>query len=299
MAKRKRKGRSKQKAHGARNHKDKLFCDIFSIKENALSLFNAANGTDYADVEALEVYTIKEVLYIAMHNDLAVCFHDYVELFEQQSTKSANIPLREFLYSAEVYDKWLVRNRKNVLGTKLVKIPAPKCFELYNGLSEEPEMSEKRLSDAFEHPSPGYEWTVYVINVNAGRNKKSMDKCMPLNAYAVFVQRVRGNIAAGMTLDRAINEAVDYCIEHNLLATYFAENRGRVVKMVHTKYAVKIYEDALREEERKNGRLEMLTDMIVSMLRRKRKPSYIAEELEVTPEMVLSTAKKYNITVVQ
>ena len=69
--------------------------------------------------------------------------------------------------------------------------------------------------------------------------------------------------------------------------------------MVHTKYAVKIYEDALREEERKNGRLEMLTDMIVSMLRRKRKPSYIAEELEVTPEMVLSTAKKYNISVVQ
>jgi len=299
LAKRKRKGRSKQKAHGARNHKDRLFCDIFSIKENALSLFNAANGTDYADVEALEVYTIKEVLYIAMHNDLAVCFHDYIELFEQQSTKSANIPLREFLYSAEVYDKWLVRNRKNVLGTKLVKIPAPKCFELYNGLSEEPEMSEKRLSDAFEHPSPGYEWTVYVINVNAGRNKKIMDKCMPLNAYAVFVQRVRGNIAAGMTLDRAINEAVDYCIEHNLLATYFAENRGRVVKMVHTKYAVKIYEDALREEERKNGRLEMLTDMIVSMLRRKRKPSYIAEELEVTPEMVLSTAKKYNISVVQ
>ena len=297
MAKRKRKG--KQKAHGARNHKDRLFCDIFSIKENALSLFNAANGTDYADVESLEVYTIREVLYIAMHNDLAVCFHDYIELFEQQSTKSANIPLREFLYSAEVYDKWLVRNRKNVLGTKLVKIPAPKCFELYNGLSEEPEMSEKRLSDAFEHPSPGYEWTVYVINVNAGRNKKIMDKCMPLNAYAVFVQRVRDNIAAGMTLDRAINEAVDYCIEHNLLATYFAENRGRVVKMVHTKYAVKIYEDALREEERKNGRLEMLTDMIVSMLRRKRKPSYIAEELEVTPEMVLSTAKKYNISVVQ
>ena len=70
MAKRKRKG--KQKAHGARNHKDKLFCDIFSIKENALLLFNAVNGTDYADVEALEVYTIKEVLYIAMHNDLGL-----------------------------------------------------------------------------------------------------------------------------------------------------------------------------------------------------------------------------------
>lgn len=50
----------------------------------------------------------------------------------------------------------------------------------------------------------------------------------------------------GMVSDSAISEAVD-CIEHDLLATYFAENRGRVVKMIHTKYAVKIHEDALKE----------------------------------------------------
>ena len=119
----------------------------------------------------------------------------------------------------------------------------------------------QRLSDAFEHPSPWYEWTVYVINVNDGRNKKIMDRCMPLNAYAAFAQRVRGNMAAGMTLDPAINEAVDYCIEHDLLATYFAENRGRVVKMVHTKYAVKIHEDNLKEEGRKEVQNEMMARM--------------------------------------
>jgi hypothetical protein len=256
LAKKKRKAKARRKPHGARNHKDRLFCDIFSIKEYALSLFNAANDTDYTDTEGMEIYTIQEVVYITMHNDLAVCFHGFMELFEQQSTKSANIPLREFLYSADEYDKWLIRNKADLLNTKLVKIPAPKCFELYNGLEDEPELSEKHLSDAFMHPSPGYEWTVYVINVNAGKNKTIMDKCLPLKAYAEFVQRVRDNQAAGMKLDDAIEEALDYCIKNNLLAEYFAENRGRVAKMMLTEYASKIHLKKIREEGREEGHAE-------------------------------------------
>ena len=137
-----------------------------------------------------------------------------------------------------------------------MKIPAPKCFELYNGLEDEPELSEKHLSDAFMHPSPGYEWTVYVINVNAGKNKTIMDKCLPLKAYAEFVQRVRDNQAAGMKLDDAIEEALDYCIQNNLLAEYFAENRGRVAKMMLTEYASKIHMKTIREEGRAEGHAE-------------------------------------------
>ena len=95
-----RKRRQRRKPHGARNHKDRLFCDIFSRKEYALSLFNAVNGTEYTDAQGLEILTINEVVYMTMHNDLAVCFHDSLDLFEQQSSQSANMPLREFLYSA-------------------------------------------------------------------------------------------------------------------------------------------------------------------------------------------------------
>ena len=80
-----------------------------------------------------------------------------------------------------------------------------------------------------------------------------MYKCMPLKAYATFVQRVRDNKEAGMDLDTAIKEAVDYCIEHNLLAGYFAENRARVVKMMRTEYAAKIYMKSLKEEGVEEG----------------------------------------------
>ena len=83
--------------HVRRDHKDRLFCDLFSNKQNALSLFNAINGTDYSDVDALEIITLKDVVYLTMHNDLAVCIYDQMGLFEQQSTINPNMPLRGLL----------------------------------------------------------------------------------------------------------------------------------------------------------------------------------------------------------
>ncbi len=303
----KRKAKARRKPHGARNHKDRLFCDIFSIKEYALSLFNAANDTNYTDAEDMEIYTIQEVVYITMHNDLAVCFHGFMELFEQQSTKSANIPLREFLYSADEYDKWLIRNKADLLNARLVKIPAPKCFELYNGLENEPELSEKHLSDAFMHPSSGYEWTVYVININAGKNRTIMDKCLPLKAYAEFVQRVRDNQAAGMKLDDAIQEALDYCIQNNLLAEYFAENRGRVAKMMLTEYASKIHLNAIREEGREEGhaegRAEGLAEghaagkaeMVIEMLKEKQPLDLISRVSKYSKEKIAEIGRLHGV----
>ena len=64
----------------------------------------------------------------------------------------------------------------------------------------------------------------------------------------MFVQRVRDNIDAGMELRKAIEEAVDYCIKCELMAEYFAENRGSVIDMVWNEYNAKIHEKNLREE---------------------------------------------------
>ena len=82
--------------HVRRDHKDRLFCDLFSDKQNALSLFNAVNGTNYSDVDALEIITLKNVVYLTMHNDLAVCIYGQMGLFEQQSTINPNMPLRGY-----------------------------------------------------------------------------------------------------------------------------------------------------------------------------------------------------------
>ena len=103
---------------------------------------------------------------------------------------------------------------------------------------------------------------------------------MPLKAYAIFVQRVRDNKKAGMDLDTAIKEAVDYCIEHNLLADYFAENRGRVVKMMSTEYATKIYMKTLKEEGREEGEGRMSSLMAYLLKNGKNDEAMAATESE-------------------
>ena len=45
-----------------RDYKDTLFTDLFSDKENALSLYNALNQTSYTNVEELEIVTLSDVL---------------------------------------------------------------------------------------------------------------------------------------------------------------------------------------------------------------------------------------------
>ena len=129
---------------------------------------------------------------------------------------------------------------------------------------------------------------MHVININAGHNKKIMDKCEPLKAYSVFVQRVRDNIDAGMELRKAIEEAIDYCIKCELLAEYFAENRGSVVDMVWNEYNVKIHEENLREEG--ESRMSRLMAYLL-------KDGKSEEALEATKSKVLREElyKKYGI----
>ena len=44
---------------------------------------------------------------------------------------------------------------------------------LYNGTEEAPEREDMKLSDAFEVPSEGYEWTAHLININDVGVKRS------------------------------------------------------------------------------------------------------------------------------
>ena len=58
-----------------KNHKDRLFIKLFGTeenKENLLELYNALNGTDYKDVDQLEITTIEDVIYMGYKTDETV-----------------------------------------------------------------------------------------------------------------------------------------------------------------------------------------------------------------------------------
>ena len=56
-----------------RQHKDRVFRMLFGYekyKGNLLELFNALNDTDYTNPDDLQIYTLDDVFYMKMKNDL-------------------------------------------------------------------------------------------------------------------------------------------------------------------------------------------------------------------------------------
>ena len=124
-----------------RNVKDRLFRYIFEQDRGALlELYNALNGTDYRDKDALEMMTVENVIYLSMKNDLAFTIAGVLNLYEQQSTVNPNMPVRFLIYLGEEYQRIIGEyGQEKVYGTKLLKLPAPHCVVFYNGSREEPE----------------------------------------------------------------------------------------------------------------------------------------------------------------
>ena len=112
-------------------------------KEWTLSLYNAVNGSDYTDPSEIEITTIKEIMYLSMHNDVSFLISDEMDLYEQQSTYNPNMPVRLLEYVAHLYDKYIKQTKQNRYGKKLMHLPAPRLVVFYNGTDEQPEEKTK------------------------------------------------------------------------------------------------------------------------------------------------------------
>ena len=90
-----------------RKYKDTIFRMLFSDKKNLLSLYNALNGKNYSDCAQLEIVTLENAIYMSMKNDLAFILDLALFLWEHQSTYNPNIPLRDLMYIAKEYEKYI------------------------------------------------------------------------------------------------------------------------------------------------------------------------------------------------
>ena len=136
-----------------RNEKDSVFCDLFSDRKRALSLYNAINGTDYQDETELQIVTMDDVIFLHQKNDVSVMFDSKLTLWEHQSSLNYNMPLRGLMYYGRNIEGVLGEGIKKLYWKKLVKIPAPDYYVLYNGTDEMPDRVDLHLSDAFQVPA--------------------------------------------------------------------------------------------------------------------------------------------------
>ncbi len=79
-----------------------------------------------------------------------------------------------------------------------------------------------RLTDAFmENPDKSskscLELTVRMLNINHGHNRELMVGCRRLEEYSVFVAKLKEFQEWSSSAEEAVDNAVSYCIEHELM----------------------------------------------------------------------------------
>ena len=188
-----------------------------------------------------------------MKNDVSFVLYDQLLLYEHQSTKNPNIPLRNLFSVSDVYS---ALTREDFLyGGIPVKIPEPKFVVFYNGVESMEEREVLKLSGLYQKTSEhaALELETVVLNINIGYNRELMERCKELHDYAEFVGRVRENLKSKNPLLHAVNEAVEYCIRNDILAEFLKKNRSEVIKMSIYEYDAEKVQRQFREQWKQMG----------------------------------------------
>ena len=144
-----------------------------------------------------------------------------------------------------------------------------------------------------------------VLNVNEGHNQELMEHCQTLKEYAQYVAKVRKYTSLGeLSLEEAVECAVEECIKEGILAEFLIQNRAEVISMSIFEYNKDEEEKKLRKAEfeagreagieegriagieegrmagLEEGRMELLKQLIQRKLSKGKSIDEIAEELE-------------------
>ena len=248
-----------------------------------------------------------------------------MNIYEHQSTKNPNIPLRDLFYVAKLYEKMI--NKETLYSSKLISIPMPKFVVFYNGIDADiPEVSEYRLSDLYQKPRSNtdnedvfdLELKVKVLNINADMNYNMKKSCKKLMDYCSYVEKVR-ELSKTLSISEAVEKAVDYCIANDILKDFLVSQKAEVIYMSIFEFneeeeMIKIRnaerevgfqsgrEEGLkegleegREEGRKEGREERTNEILDKMLKLGMSYEDISDIVDMTVEEIHIYADKKRI----
>jgi len=255
-------------------YKDSVFSFLFSDPDLLRELYCALENVNLAPDVPITINTLRDVLFLNKINDISFEIGGkLVILIEHQSTINPNMALRLLMYIARVYEK--IIGDKNIYSSRLVSIPRPEFFVLYNGVAPFPDEQILKLSDAFEKTdslglpekeSNSLELTVKVININQGKNEALVKKCKTLAGYSVFIAKVREFEKDCGDKAEAMKRAIRYCSDNDILKEFLEKNGTEVMNMLITEWSM---EDALAvrfEEGREERDKEIVKNAIAEGL---------------------------------
>ena len=225
-----------------RKYKDRLFRKIFKNKKDLLQLYNALNNTSYTNPEDLTITTLDDTIILSMKNDLSFIISSAMNLYEHQSTFNPNMPIRGVFYFSRLYEAYIAQHKLDIYGSKLIKLPTPQYVIFYNGDAAKPDRMVLKLSDAFQLPEtettmiPALECTAVMLNINYGHNEELLNKCKPLKDYSIFTTKVKDYRRTGLSLEDAVDRAIDECIEEGVLMNILFKHRTLAKNTILTEY---------------------------------------------------------------
>ena len=278
-----------------RTFKSTLFIMLFEDRKNLLELYNAITGKHYADPELLEINTLENVIYMSMKNDVSFLIDGRLSLYEHQSTKNPNLPLRFLLYISHLYSRLTVK--ANLYGERIVQIPAPEFIVFYNGKDEMPERQLLKLSDMYsvKEENPKLELEATLLNISGTNNRKLKDACRTKEAcrtlrdYAIYTDKIRA-YTEKMELAEAVDRAISECIEEDVLRDFLMEHKAEARAMSIFEYDQERHMQQEREAGIKKGEQQLLRRQVKKNLSRGMSISEIAEVLDETEERIREIA---------
>ena len=250
---------------GNREYKSDVFGMLMEEPGYALEAYNALNHSDYRDPGLVEMCSLERGISLSVRNDAAFILDMNLSVYEHESTICPNMPLRALIYVTNILEQWV--KKRNIYGRKLVKIPTPRFAVFYNGVEEQYQL---KLSDAYASmmEEPELELTCTVYNINSGKNRELLSECPVLEQYMVFVRYVREGLEmySEKDLAKAIDGAIDRCIEEGVLREFLMKRREEVTKVTQLDYTF----DRRIELEREDAREEALAEERVNTERERK-----------------------------
>ena len=298
-----------------RTYKSTVFTMLYADKGNLLELYNAMTGKHYTDPGLLEINTLENAIYMTIKNDVSFLIDGRLSLYEHQSTKNPNLPLRFLLYISHLYSR--MTKDVNLYGTAMVQIPAPEFVVFYNEREWMPEQDVLNLSDMFtvnDRPVK-LELKATVLNISGDNNRALKTACRTLREYAVYTDKIR-QYTEEMPLEEAVDRAIRECIREDVLREFLENHRAEAKEMSIFEYDQEKHmrqereaaweagktagiEEGRRsglEEGRqagmKEGEEQILTLQIQKKLAKGKGIAEIAAELEETEDRIRQIMKK-------
>lgn len=81
-------------------------------------------------------------------------------LYEHQSTRNPNMPLRGVFYFSKLYQAYVSKNEYDIYSSAVVPLPVPKYVVFYNGTDKTKVRWIIRLSDAFIDKDRHTDWAL-------------------------------------------------------------------------------------------------------------------------------------------